>query len=316
MYTYSTATDGNGTIINGTGGCSGTTNYIQTDQWVGWNTTYMTSGMITGGGNTTWVTWNHAYLEETAEQIAEREERYRENDRIMQLRYEEQRQEATERTRVAMAAAARASELLIELLSDEQRRTWSEHRWFAVRGSASGRTYRIRAGIVNNVDRLSEDGTVRDRVLCAHPTDIPDDDCHLAQMLLLVTDENEFVRIANHHAVAGRDAQLPENLEAYQAARQHDREMNRRAAVEETAEARFHYTLDALQAQVEGVAMEPVVIGVDAFPDARQLDHEVDRTEWLNAYIPPPLRNNDQVFRYNMDVENAVARAYLPGEAI
>ncbi len=185
---------------NGRGG-----GVIYTDPWSSWNFQY-TNLVVhsTGGGNT----WNSNYSSLlTEEQLAQRAE----NDRIMAVRAEELRREAAEHTARATAAQERAEELLIEMLSDEQRRTREVHGFFEVVGSESGRTYRIRHGIVNNVDRLTEDRRHRDRIMCAHPPEIPDADCHLAQMLLLVTDENAFWDVANHHEIRNeREARLPD----------------------------------------------------------------------------------------------------------
>ena len=215
--------------------------------WTNWNQTiyYGTTGTITMGGNT-WGSWNQEY-QLTEEQIAERAERQARHDQVMQEQYEIQRREQAERTRIATEAGERANELLIELLSDEQQRTWIEHHWFEVRGSETGRVYRIRYGDVNNVDRIIETedgGRRRERVFCAHPPGLPLADSNLAQMLLLTTDESAFIRVANHHAVAGNDAELPEDREA-------------RHAVTEDAGRRFHETLDRLAQE------DPVNIAVD-----------------------------------------------------
>ena len=113
------------------------------------------------------------------------------------------RQRYAEQARLAEIAQDQANELLIELLSDEQQRTWIEQHWFEVVGSESGRVYRIRSGNTNNVVRLTEDQSQRERVFCAHPPDIPDADVNLAQMLLLVTDEPAFLAVANSHQASG-----------------------------------------------------------------------------------------------------------------
>jgi hypothetical protein len=147
------------------------------------------AGCITIQGE--WVGWNTTYTE-TAE---DREERQR-NEAELHRQFAEQR--ATQ-ARLSQEAQQQANELLNELLSDEQRQTWAEQRWFAVRGSASGRLYRIHHGNVDNVYRLSEDETEADLILCAHPPGLPEADCNLAQMLLLVTNEDAFLRIANSH---------------------------------------------------------------------------------------------------------------------
>jgi hypothetical protein len=175
--------------------------------WIYWNQAYIattsTSTNFTIQGGTVWQTWNLVY-EDTEDQIRQRRELH---ERIA-AEQELARQQYAESQRLAAAAETMAGELLNELLSDVQQRTLAEHGWFDVRGSESGRTYRIRPGCVNNVDRLTEDQTKRERIFCAHPPGLPDSDIHLAQMLLLVTDEPAFLEVANSHPVAGYEAEV------------------------------------------------------------------------------------------------------------
>lgn len=185
--------------------------YVTSDGtvWAGWNTTYVTAATMTlttggitcgnwpftsstAGVNTTvtggWIAWNTAY-EETCEQREARERQAAE--------YQAQ---ADERRRVREAADARAGELLLSLLTEEQAATWREHGWFEVRGSRGGR-WRIRnRGQSGNVDLMPEIGEERDASYCAHPPgSLPDPDAYVAQMLHLVTDEDGFKRTANLH---------------------------------------------------------------------------------------------------------------------
>lgn len=99
-------------------------------------------------------------------------------------------------------ARDRADELLLSMLSEDQRQTYQLRGEFEVIGSAGG-VYRIRRGTSGNVDWLEPDGRVGAR-LCAHPTMaegwLPDQDVAVAQMLALITDEPGFVRLANVHA--------------------------------------------------------------------------------------------------------------------
>jgi hypothetical protein len=136
-----------------------------------------------------WIQWNTCYTG-TAEQQAERAARERQVQADWQQRYEEQERERA-------AVRERAEELLTALLTDEQLQTWREHQWFTVRGSSSRRTYRIRRGITGNVDRMTETGNEAEVRYCAHPPGIPAEDVCLAQLLLLTTDEDAFLRVAN-----------------------------------------------------------------------------------------------------------------------
>ncbi len=100
-------------------------------------------------------------------------------------------------------AKKRAHDLLLEHLTEEQRIIFQEHKYFEVRGSESGRLYRIRIEehLIANIDVLGEwqNGTYR---LCGHCSldEIPLGDQLLAQKLMLEGMEDEFLRVANRHA--------------------------------------------------------------------------------------------------------------------
>lgn len=189
-----------GTWNNGyTSSCTttGTTAYVSQGTWGSWNTTYMTTGNTVAVGGVPWVSWN-ATAEETEEQRAERERR----DEEIRAQWEERRvvqaRDAAALHLAQEAAGARAVELLLSLLSEEQAATYREHGWFEVRGS-SGRRWRIRnRGQSGNVDLMPEIGEEREMSFCAHPAErLPDADAHVAQMLALVTDDEAFERTAN-----------------------------------------------------------------------------------------------------------------------
>lgn len=200
-------------VINTDSGIS----YISngTGTWQGWNhQVYVTSSTTT---NTVWQNWNQQYWipvgttsttvmytpvsEENEQQRAERIER----DRLVAADWERRRQEQEE-------VGRHANELLLALLSDEQAATWREHHWFTVRGSASGDVYRIRRGTLNNVDRM-DDGEV-ETIFCAHPPEVPAEDANLAQMFLLVTDEDAFLRVANSHTPRIRSGRRQREVDA------------------------------------------------------------------------------------------------------
>jgi hypothetical protein len=177
------------------GTSSGSTTMTAT--WQSWNAAYFTSTTIpvnylyVSSATTTmyvpaWGAWNTAY-EETREQREVRE------------RCEAAaRQRAEDLRRAREAASNRAEELLLSLLTEEQAASYRERGWFEVRGSRGGR-WRIRnRGQAGNVDLMPEIGEEREATYCAHPPDgLPDADAHVAQMLALVTNEEEFLRVAN-----------------------------------------------------------------------------------------------------------------------
>lgn len=116
----------------------------------------------------------------TVEEIDEEDEAVQER-RAAQLRRREEQE----------AAKARAEELLMGCLDEEQRHQLLTRGRFNVR-SASGRLYVIERGYAGNVFS----GQTR---FCIHMDHrLPEADHMLAQKLLIETDEDSFLRIANH----------------------------------------------------------------------------------------------------------------------
>lgn len=82
-------------------------------------------------------------------------------------------------------AQRRALMLLLGLLSPQQRQEFSRKRYFHVTGGSTGTVYRIRAGVVANIDVLDAAGNVKHR-LCFHPIGgVPLYDVMAAQVLYL-----------------------------------------------------------------------------------------------------------------------------------
>jgi len=129
---------------------------------------------------TEWDAWANL-VEETAEQKAVRR------------RAEAVREQRTRDLQAARKAASdRAERLLEACLSTTQRDQLSSVGWFSVR-APSGRVYQIRRGRARNVVEM----TTR-RTYCCHPIDgVPDADTMLAQKLMIETQEEEFLRLAN-----------------------------------------------------------------------------------------------------------------------
>jgi len=108
---------------------------------------------------------------------------------------------ALARSESQVVAESRAVDLLVRMLPPEQVEVYRREGHFDIVGS-HGTRYRIRPGTVGNVAWLDAEGR-QGGLLCAHPASshgLPTPDVHLAQMLVLQTDEREFLRIANLHA--------------------------------------------------------------------------------------------------------------------
>ena len=93
-------------------------------------------------------------------------------------------------------AERRASELLMDWLSPAQRAQYERARCFEVRGSHSGKRYRIRSARQMNVDELDDRGH-RIAVWCFLPEHyVPVADVMLAQKIALENDEPAAMAIA------------------------------------------------------------------------------------------------------------------------
>lgn len=100
-------------------------------------------------------------------------------------------------------ASRKADVLLREVLSTEQRADLDRANGFKVH-TPSGNVYWVARGVAGNVHLLDATGRKRTRY-CAHgPSILPDGDHMVSQMLMLVTDEPEFLRIANASPSDGR----------------------------------------------------------------------------------------------------------------
>lgn len=113
-----------------------------------------------------------------------------------------QHEAARELDRQAAESSKRATALLIQHLDKAQVADFRANRQFIVHSRDGVRRYRVDYGRAGNV-KLLGDG---DRVVakfCIHPdSPCPNEDVMLAQKLMLETDEEEFLRIANRIAVA------------------------------------------------------------------------------------------------------------------
>jgi hypothetical protein len=127
-----------------------------------------------------WYRWVNEQ-EETAEHRAERQRQT--------AAYEQQRRDIAA---MRKSAAERAERLLEACLTSGQREQLQKTGWFVVY-SKSGRGYQIRRGRARNVVEVNTR-----RTYCCHPVEnVPDADTMLAQKLMIETQEDEFLRLAN-----------------------------------------------------------------------------------------------------------------------
>lgn len=164
--------------------------------------TPMSSG--TGNGNiaascgtTTivWNNWNEQYII-NANQILvpprlSEEERTRREAQARAYQEELNRKEA-ERA----AAETRAEMLLHSCLTIEQKDELTKKNHFHL--YVGNKKYRIERGVSGNIKLLGENDVPKHQY-CIHPNGVPIGDVMLAQKLLLETNEEEFLRVANRH---------------------------------------------------------------------------------------------------------------------
>lgn len=177
-------------------GCGTSCVTVEFGSWPSWNQQYLNQTGVTQATDT-WIIWNQNYcssqtfisppppaIELTEEQRAANERRAA--DRAAEHLKKQQAKEL---------ACQKATELLFHFLTGEQKNQYQERGYFET--TVKERTYRIKKGRSGNV-QLIEKGKPRVQY-CVHPEeDVPDQDTMLAQLLLLRTDESEFLRLANH----------------------------------------------------------------------------------------------------------------------
>ncbi|SRR6266536_2082620 len=91
----------------------------------------------------------------------------------------------------------RAEALLRELLDDQQLEQWKIHRCVDVYGQKTHQLYRLTKARIGNVFHVDETDR-RVAEYCIHyPSSIPIEDQIIAQKLMIETDEDAFLQIAN-----------------------------------------------------------------------------------------------------------------------
>jgi anaerobic selenocysteine-containing dehydrogenase len=174
-----------------------TTSNIVWGNWVNVGTSTATNVV----NDFVWTTWNNSTITYHANTIHVPPQRTPEQEAAHQEELLQARERWARTDAESKAAAAEAKRkarvILEENLTDGQRKQLADGDWFEV-VTPKG-TYRIRTGISGNVDRYVK-GRATDRY-CIHPTEtVPAEDNMLIQKLLLETDEDAFLRIANRSA--------------------------------------------------------------------------------------------------------------------
>lgn len=172
--------------------------YVDNKIWLKWNecsstattaTTYMSPA--------TWRYWNNsAFSNSYAMPTPLTEEQRAEQRAAAERRRVEQAAATAKRVEEERFAKERAEKLLLEHLSEEQRKEWVTSRQFHLH-SQSGRRYCIKAGRQHNVFEVDANGR-RLKELCGHVRDVvPNEDNVLAQKLALELMEADFLKTCN-----------------------------------------------------------------------------------------------------------------------
>jgi hypothetical protein len=186
------------TIADTTSSAGTDTLVMQKFIWQEWTTTANTCINLTTGATATivWPQWcqhRTAYTAPTRSAYQSREETDEERQARL-ARLEEQRRQREE-------ANQRAFVLLLSFLNRRQRRQYREFGYFTLLTKDRKRRYRIKKGWGGNVERLDHKGHVIERY-CIHPREwVPDEDNMIAQKLMLLTDEERFLKTANRQRV-------------------------------------------------------------------------------------------------------------------
>lgn len=126
-----------------------------------------------------------------------------------QREYDERMRAATaERQERERVARARAKALLFRSLTRDQQQSLEDRKYFDM--NVGGKTYRIHQGTHGNV-RLVQAGQ-ETMLYCAQPNNVPVEDAMLAQKLMLETDEQAFLRVANARVLAHGPIAVPEGF--------------------------------------------------------------------------------------------------------
>jgi hypothetical protein len=141
-----------------------------------------------------WQTWNvpQEVREASRRASTEQRERWKHLEQEKQRLYEERQKKEAE-------AKQRAEALLRSCLTPQQQEELDRLNHFHL--LVGDRRYRIKRGRSRNIELLDESGRPIKK-LCAHPGEyVPDADTMLAQKLMLETDEEAFLKLANHTPV-------------------------------------------------------------------------------------------------------------------
>lgn len=199
MVPYSTSTSlSNSTVWESwnSGWTTSTSSVTSNDVWLSWNTTWASNSTATYDSSVTWSAWNNPRYNQAVRALRQQETDAERAAREERARIQREEQERAQRERDE--ANARARELLLSVLNEEQKEEYLKYKAFTVIAKDSQRRYIIKEGWAGNVYEVDENDNVI-RSFCIHPREtIPVPDNLTSQKLMLEGgQEKEFQKIAN-----------------------------------------------------------------------------------------------------------------------
>ncbi len=166
---------------------------------------YATGNVIMESSNAIWTIWVQGDYQEPqniwqnwSEGVALTQEAVHRQQEMFARQAEIQKEADAKRA----VAEERAKKLLITQLDERQAEQFHKTKTIDVISRHSRRTYRLRYAWTGNVDVISPEGKVIER-MCIHPSvHVPMPDHLLAQKLMIEHDEESFRKIANITRVA------------------------------------------------------------------------------------------------------------------
>lgn len=185
--------------MEGTGGTITVAENLNGLTWQAWqvgcNETPIATGTVSALQATTalnvWSVWNSQLVRFYGSSNSVIRAEVQESEECKRVRDEQLRKFQEEEK----LKTEKAKKLLFSMLTDEQKESWEKKKHFEV--LVKGKLYRIRK---SSTVRLLDDEKKEKISYCIHPSydyRLPEDDVALAQKLLLETDEEAFLRIAN-----------------------------------------------------------------------------------------------------------------------
>ena len=177
---------------------TGTATSVIDTTWGCWANSTATT---TAGSATTWMRWMSDGTTSGNYVVTQPAQLSKEQLAVVKQQQAEFNKAQAELQAKQKHAKAKAEQLLVEHLTEEQEKAWKENRAIFVTAK-SGRRFKIREGRAGNIEEINADGKAI-RSFCVHvePYNVPDADNVLAQKLALEHNEEALLRVANSHPI-------------------------------------------------------------------------------------------------------------------